>query len=125
MAAAIAKQLLGANSCIESAGIEVDEGASATKHAIRTMKESNIDIRSHRARSLDGLNLQAFDLLIALTPAIAQTLRDRGADSSKIRELDIPDPYLQGIDAYRVTAIAIDRELRRLFATLPRKGGQE
>lgn len=115
MAEAAARHLLGGEMHVESAGIAADEGASATKDAVRAMEERGLDITAHRSRSLSTLNLPDFDLLVALTPTIAQHLRDRGVDASKLRALDICDPYGKGLDAYRATAVTIERDLRALF----------
>lgn len=115
MAAAMARHLLGEGAHVESAGTSADDGASATKDAVQAMKERGLDLGSHRSRSVGVLNVRDFDLLIAMTPAISRDVRDLGADASRVATLDIPDPYCKGLDAYRATAMAIERELRRLF----------
>lgn len=115
MAEAVAHTQLGAVAQVESAGIDADDGSSATKDAIRVMQERGLDITGHHARSLEAVDLRQFGLVVALTPAIAEALRRRGADPSKLRSLDIPDPYCKGIETYRTTADAIDRELRLLL----------
>lgn len=115
MAEAVARHLLDSGVRVESAGISTDDGASAAADAIRAMKERGIDISDHRSRSVSALNLPDFDLLVALTPAIAQTLRHLGADPSKVTSLDIRDPYGKGLDVYRATVVAIERDLRNLF----------
>jgi protein-tyrosine phosphatase len=115
MAAAMAQELLGVAVHVESAGTSADDGASATKDAVRAMKERGLDISGHRSRSFSALNLRDFDLLVALTPAIAQDVRHHRADGSRVATLDIPDPYGKGLDAYRATALAIERDLRSLF----------
>jgi protein-tyrosine-phosphatase len=114
MAQALASRLLGATQ-VESAGIDADEGASATKDAVRVMQERGLDISAHHARPFELVDLRQFDLVVALTPAIEQALRGQGADASKLRSLDILDPYCKGIETYRSTADAIDRELRLFF----------
>jgi protein-tyrosine-phosphatase len=119
MAEAIARQLLSGSAEVASAGLDADDGASATKDAVQVMKERGLDIRDHRSRSLSALNLVDFDLLVALTPRIGQGLRDQGADPSKITVLDICDPYGKGLDVYRATASGIESELRRLFGLTP------
>lgn len=115
MAAALARHILGEGVYVESAGTDADEGAFAATEAVQTMQEWGLDISPHRSRPLSALHLHDFDLIIALTPTIARSLRDRGADPSRVRELDIPDPYGMGPDAYWSTALAIERDLRRLF----------
>ena len=119
MAAAVARELLGGDVQVESAGISADEGASAATDAIRAMRERGIDIRDHRSRSVTALNLPDFDLVVALTPAIARALRQHGTDPAKLRALDIDDPYGQGLDVYRATVLVIERELRDLLRLGP------
>lgn len=115
MAAAMARDLLGEGVHVESAGTSAGDGAAATKDAVQAMKERGLDIGSHRSRSVSVLNVRDFDLLIAMTPAIARDIRHLGADASRVATLDIPDPYCKGLDAYRATVLAIERELKRLF----------
>jgi len=115
MAEAIARQMIGAETKFESAGIHAYEGASVTKEAIRAMKRRGIDIRGHRARPLDGLDLSCFDLIIALDRMIADELLYKGVDAAKLLSFDINDPYGKGFEAYLEADAAIDRELRKLF----------
>lgn len=115
MAEAIARQILGAAANVESAGIDVCDGASATQDAIAVMAERGLDIRDHRSRGIDTVDATAFDLVVAMTPAIAHSLRSIGVDPSAIIELDISDPYGKGIDAYRERADSIVLELSRIF----------
>ena len=119
MAEAVARALLGSDVRVESAGISADDGASAAKHAIETMRERGIDISDHRSRSVTALNLSDFDLVVALTPAIAQALRQHGTNAAKLRALDIRDPYGKGLAVYRTTVLAIERDLRNLFGLRP------
>lgn len=115
MAAALAHHVLGDTVRAESAGISADDGASATKDAVRAMKERGLDISDHRSRSFQAVNLHDFDVLVALTRAIGEHLRRAGAEPARIETLNIPDPYNRGLDAYRNTAGAIERDLKRLF----------
>ena len=115
MAEAVARHLLDSGVRVESAGISADDGASAAKDAIQAMQERGLDISDHRSRSVSALNLLDFDLVVALTPSIAQALRHHGADASKLTALDIRDPYDKGLQVYRATVLAIERDLRNLF----------
>jgi len=125
MAEAVARQLLDSGVRVESAGISADDGASAARDAIRAMKERGLDISDHRSRSVSALNLLDFDLLVAFTPAIAQALRHQGADASRLTELDVLDPYGKGLDVYRATVLAIEKDLRTLFRVRPDVPEQE
>ena len=119
MAQAVARALLGSDVRVESAGISADDGASAAKDAIQAMRERGIDISDHRSRSVTALNLSAFDLVVALTPAIAQALHHHGADGATLKALDIRDPYGKGLAVYRTTVLTIERDLRDLFGQRP------
>jgi protein-tyrosine-phosphatase len=115
MAEALARLLLGGDAHVESAGISADDGATATRGAIRAMKERGVDISGHRSRSLSALNLLDFDLVVGLTSTIAQAIREQVVDAPEVKALDIPDPYGKGLDAYRATALALERDVRGLF----------
>jgi protein-tyrosine phosphatase len=115
MAEAIARRILATTFDVQSAGIEASDGASATRDAIDVMAEKGIDIRGHSARRIDKVDVLAFDLVVAIDPGIAYSLRSRGTDPAKIIELDIPDPYGKGIECYRATVDSIVLELRRIF----------
>jgi protein-tyrosine-phosphatase len=115
MAAALAHQVLGDTVRAESAGVSADDGASATKDAVRAMQERGLDISGHQSRSFQAVNLDDFDVVVALTPAIGEHLRRARVEPARIETLNIPDPYNRGLDAYRDTAGAIERDLKRLF----------
>lgn len=119
IAAAVARQLLGSEAQVESAGTAADDGAAATTEAVQVMTERGLNIDAHRSRSLRSVALTDFDVVVALTPSIAQTLRNQEVDASKLKSLDIPDPLGRGLETYRVTAVAIERDLRRLFGLEP------
>lgn len=116
MAQGFARQLLGAGCVIESAGTETGEGSLATENAISVMGEHGIDISSHQSRDIEGLDLTAFDVVVAMTPIIARRLREMGVESDRIAQLDVADPYRKGIEAYRSTARNLQCQLTRLFA---------
>lgn len=115
MAEAIARQILGTTADVQSAGICADEGASATQDAIAVMEKRGLDIRNHSARGIGVVDTSEFDLIVAMDSRIARSIRSRGVDTTIILELDIPDPYGQGIECYRITADAIVRELQRIL----------
>jgi len=112
MAQAIGRALWGPTVSVESAGIEAGHNDPATKHAVATMAEMGIDIKGHRSRSVQSLDLSRFDLVIAMTPRIGETLVQLGVDVARIRSVDVGDPYGRGLDTYRAAAKQIERELR-------------
>jgi protein-tyrosine-phosphatase len=103
MAEAIARRILATTFDVQSASIEASDGASATRDAIDVMAERGLDIRGHSARGIDSVDVSAFDLVVAMDPGIAYSLRSRGTDPATIIELVIPDPYGKGIECYRAT----------------------
>ena len=76
------------------------------------MEELGFDIKDHRSRSLENLDLSSFDRIIAMTPEIAASLREAGVSPRRMTPLDVPDPYSGGLDTYRSTAQDIERQLR-------------
>lgn len=115
MAAALAQQLLGSTARVESAGTAADSGSAATPDAVEVMKERGLKIESHRSRSVHAVNLGRYDLIVALTPSIAEFLRRHAGGRSRIEMMDVPDPLGRGLTAYRDTAEAIEGEIRRIF----------
>ena len=116
MAVALARPIFHLTSRIESAGTSASSAAPPSEDAVQAMKERGIDVSAHKSRPMRHVNLDDFDIVVALTPSIAQALRTHGADASKLRTLDIPDPFGKGLETYRDTAQAIERELAS-FAT--------
>lgn len=116
MAEAIARKLLGTTTEVQSVGIDTADGLPPTKHAVAVMQELGLDISQHRSCDIETVDLSGFELIIAMTPAIAQRLRVITSGPARIAQLDIPDPYCKGVDVYRLTAKSIALQLRHLFA---------
>lgn len=112
MAEAIARRILGVQAQIQSAGLDAADGLPATRQAVTAMEELGFDIKDHRSRSLDSLDLSSFDRIIAMTPEIADSLRDAGVSPRRLTPLDVSDPYSGSLDTYRSTARDIERQLR-------------
>jgi|KBSSwiStaDraftv2_1062776.scaffolds.fasta_scaffold88887_3 protein-tyrosine phosphatase len=119
MAAALAQEYLGDAARVESAGTAAHEGAPATSDAVEVMGERGLNIESHRSRPVRSLDLSRYDLVVAVTPSIAEFLRRQGGARSPIEVIDIPDPLGQGLVAYRRAADAIEREVRRVCGRGP------
>lgn len=118
MAEAIARSIAGGNVMLESAGIEAADGILATEHAVTVMDERGTDIRSHRSRSVESVDIARFDIVVAMTPWIADRLQRLGVDAARIRSLDVDDPYCKGLAEYRRVADEIEQALQRLLPTL-------
>ena len=96
MAEALARRVAGGGVQVESAGIEAADGIPATEHAVTVMAERGADIKNHRSRSVDSVDVLQFDVLVAMTPWIAERLRRLGVDAARIRSIQVEDPLLQG-----------------------------
>ena len=115
IAAALAAHLLRDAAFVESAGIDADTGAPAHPNAICVMKEKGIDITKHRSTNIEDLDLGAFDIVVALRPAIADTLsQEFDLHPPKLMELDIDDPFNKPLEKYRLCMNQIETTLLRL-----------
>jgi protein-tyrosine phosphatase len=121
MAEAIARSLLGDSALVESAGLDAVDGGGAHKNAVSVMEEMGSDIEHHRTRNIRNVDVNSFDLVVAMSPSIARRLRECGVEGGRIAELDVPDPYNSDVDAYRSTAEKITSQLKTLFAMSPEK----
>jgi protein-tyrosine-phosphatase len=115
MAAALAQEFLGMGAQVESAGTAANDGSQATADAVDVMKERGLNLESHRSRPVRSVDLGRYDVVVALTPSIAEYLRRQGSARSNIEVMNVPDPLSRGLGAYRETADAIELEIRRIF----------
>ncbi|MEP4379636.1 MAG: low molecular weight phosphatase family protein [Alphaproteobacteria bacterium] len=67
MAEAIMKHLVGHRVYVDSAGVQLTD-EQADPFAIAAMREIDMDMSAHRAKSFDDLSDDSVDLIIALTP---------------------------------------------------------
>ena len=115
MAAALAQQFLSNTARVESAGTAASSGSAATPDAVEVMRERGLNLESHRSRPVHSVNLGRYDLVVALTPSIADFLRSQAGGRSDVEVINVPDPLGQGLTAYRETADALEREIHRIF----------
>jgi protein-tyrosine-phosphatase len=95
----------------ESAGTFA-AGAPANPLAVALMRERfNIDLRHHVSRDLDGLDLDAYDLVIRLTDINVQT-------TAPMLSWDIEDPVGRGPAAYRDALDALIKQIDALPSVL-------
>lgn len=112
MAAAMAQDMLGAPIAAESAGLNPLHDA-ATAEAVEVMRERGLDLTGHRSRDVHELDLEPFDLVVALTPAIAARMPHMDGPE-RLVVWDIDDPYGGDLAVYRSCASAIEDQLRTL-----------
>ena len=116
MAEGICKKLYSdKNIQIESRGLAAINGAPATENAIEIMRQTDIDISSHRAKNITQADLDA-DKIICMTNDIYSFFLRLGVDESKLEVLGggIADPYGGDLETYRKCAEQIEASLRNI-----------
>lgn len=114
IAEGLAKKMLPKKIGIESAGLSpVFEGA--VEEVVRIMKDSfNVDISTHRTRSVAEVELEHFTYIIVLDAAVCEILRYRYPLLQHRMVLwDIADPFGQNREAYKKTAEKIQALIRK------------
>lgn len=119
MAERLAKQLLGNQVYVQSAGVRA---GSPDPFAVSVMQEGGMDIAKHRPRSLEDIEDTFFDLIISLAPEAhhraLELVRDQSAEVEYWPTLD---PTLtQGsrasiMDAYRSVRDGLATKIRQRF----------
>jgi protein-tyrosine-phosphatase len=66
MAEALAKRLYGRSMFLDSAGVRA--GETVDEFAATALSELGIDLRAHRAKSLEDIDPSSFDLIVTLSP---------------------------------------------------------
>jgi protein-tyrosine phosphatase len=118
MAEAIVRRMAGRTVRVESAGLEAAEGMPPTAHAVAVMSERGANIRRHRSRSVQSVDLSQYDVVIAMKPWITDGLRKLGVKTPQVFSLDVDDPYGKGIGEYRDAAAEIERAVQILLPRL-------
>jgi protein-tyrosine-phosphatase len=116
MARGIAQAMLGSDVDVDCCGLETSTGLRANQKAVEVMDEIGIDISRHRTKDLSSEKIEDIDLLVAMTPEIALTLRRRGF--ARVEHLNVPDPWGEDIDTYREAREAIRAQLQEMREVL-------
>jgi protein-tyrosine-phosphatase len=117
MAEAIARERLGPDWTVASAGIGA-AGGPATDEAVLVMRVVyKIDISSHQARPVGVFDLKSFDAIIAMDPSIYHHLRTIWeVPETVLFGWDIEDPLGSDFQAFKETAVKIERRLGQFLA---------
>ncbi|HUO85157.1 MAG TPA: hypothetical protein VM534_08595 [Thermoanaerobaculia bacterium] len=125
IAEAITREKQRGRARVESAGIAALEGHPPPPEAIEAAREHGLDLTAHRARFAGDLDLESYDRIIALTPAIAARLIETfRVAAEKLLVLDIEDPYGDDLDAYRACVSQLDEALGLHFPESFDRGGR-
>ena len=115
MAAAIANARYPDVLLAENAGTAAWED-SANEAAVHVLRDRfGIDLSGHRPRGIETIDIEGFDLVIAMDRSVASDLPDCRA---QIEVWDVDDPYSRGVTAYEDAAARILEEIDKLARRL-------
>lgn len=113
----------------ESAGTAAREGRAIAPNAVAALEEAGIYPGPHRARRVDAAMVEEAELILAMTPQHAATLRRLGGNPAGgihalpeyamgIQGQGIPDPYGLTMAAYRSTLRQLYEHVERVVGRL-------
>lgn len=122
----------GLDMIAESAGIATVDGLPASQNAMKAVSELGLDLSMHRTRFLPELNLNDYDLFVALSDEHAEILRSLGVPENMLYLLrrapnvddiydlrqGIVDPYGGDINTYRKCRDEIIGAVKTMLTTL-------
>lgn len=121
---------------VGSAGFSAVEGQPASPTAIEVMRKKNIALAPHRSRRLTQDMIDAATMIVVMTSAQAQIIKQRYSEaqdrlyllksfSPRLENRDIEDPIGASLDFYRQTRDTIEKAVLDLVLYLKtcEKGG--
>lgn len=104
---------------IDSAGTGAGDGEPATPQAVTTMAGFGLDLRAHRSRHLDHIDLHKVDRVLCMTSSHAAYIRSQGVPANRIEVVNaeqggVPDPFGGTLADYELCARALERFARTL-----------
>lgn len=100
-------RIAGMDITVESAGMMEQSGLSASEYAQQCMHERGLDLSEHVSRRAVDVRVEAFDRVYVVEDRFITPLVGLGARSVMLLNREgggIPNPWEQGIDAYRACA---------------------
>ena len=130
MAEGLFKQALP-EKLVFSAGIDAPVGESADPLSVQLMRERGIDISGHRARKLGSWMVHEADLIVTMDRYQKYFIeinypmfKNKVCRLGEFDNYDIPDPYLQGLNAFREACSLIDKGVGELVARIGKKSNR-
>ena len=113
----------------ESAGTAAHEGRDIAPNAVAALEEAGIYPGPHRARRVDPAMVEEAELVLAMTPKHAATVRRLGGNPAGgihtlpeyamgVQGQGIPDPYGLTMAAYRSTLRQLYEHVERVVGRL-------
>lgn len=114
MAEYLGRRFCGDALTFESAGIRPQRADDAS-NAIHILRQTfGIDASRHQPRDVRALDMNCFDLVIAIENNAAAIVRELGVPESKLRVWPIRDPWGGNLAEYEETALDIRKRLAKL-----------
>ncbi|MGV8892086.1 MAG: low molecular weight protein-tyrosine-phosphatase [Burkholderiaceae bacterium] len=108
-----------------SAGIDALVGQPADASSIQLMAERGIDISTHRARKLVSWMVYEADVIVTmdryqkhLLEVTYPDFKNKVCRLGEFEDYDIPDPYLQGLSAFKQSCSLIDKGVDELVTRI-------
>lgn len=87
---------------VESAGISREAVGQTAAPDWETLRDlTGVDLSQHRSRCIDDLDVEQYDKIICLDEKVYQQLLGRGWAKERVKLVAIPNPWQQGLQAYR------------------------
>jgi len=104
---------------VASAGVAAEVGDGAAPNAVRALRDARgLSLRDHEPRDVSDVDLSAVDRIVAMSPAVAQQLRDEhDVDPDALVTWAISDPYGRSLADYRWCLEQIDAALEDLLSS--------
>lgn len=130
MAEGLFKQALP-EKLVFSAGIDAPVGESADPLSVQLMRERGIDISAHRARKLGSWMVHEADLIVTMDRYQKYFIeinypmfKNKVCRLGEFDNYDIPDPYQQGLNAFREACSLIDKGVGELVARIGKESNR-
>lgn len=117
----ISKKITGIE--CDSAGISAKKDDPASENAIKALKEVDIDLSQHKAKSIFDTDLKSFDLYVVMNLTHSEILKSMDIPLKKIYILgnNIEDPYGGSVETYRKCRNQIKASLISLYEYVNKK----
>jgi len=105
---------------VQSAGVSAKAGSPMNPDAVQALKEAGIPFSAEfKSRRLTEKAVSEAFAVVCMTEEIRQKIGGKNVTSlALLADREIPDPYGQGIDAYRVTLRMIRECIPRVIKRL-------
>jgi protein-tyrosine-phosphatase len=104
---------------VESAGTYARRGQSASDEAALCMQNRGLELKAHKSRPIDVLDLSWYDRIVCVGPSHATVLKQLGAKNDQLYIVNadsggVPDPFGHSYDVYEECAGILEKAAERI-----------